>query len=66
MPTNAELLERRNAAVVRGIGHVTTLFAQRAENGEIWDVEGRRYVSFVNALTTFNKRQVLCNGWILI
>jgi len=54
MPTNAELMERRNAAVVRGIGHVTTLFAQRAENGEIWDVEGRRYIDFAGGIAVLN------------
>lgn len=54
MPTNAELLKRRDAAVVRGIGHVTTLFAQRAENGEIWDVEGRRYIDFAGGIAVLN------------
>ena len=50
MSTNAELLARRNAAVVRGIGHATPLFADRAENSEVWDVEGRRYVDFAGGI----------------
>lgn len=54
MATNAELLTRRNAAVVRGIGHVTTLFAQRAKNGEVWDVEGRRYIDFAGGIAVLN------------
>jgi hypothetical protein len=46
MTTNADLLTRRNAAVVRGIGHTTPLSASRARNAELWDVEGKRYVDF--------------------
>ena len=54
MPTNAELLVRRNAAVVRGIGHTTPLSAERAENAEIWDVEGKRYVDFAGGIAVVN------------
>ncbi len=42
MTTNAQLLARRTAAVARGVATSTPVFADRAENGEIWDVEGRR------------------------
>jgi 4-aminobutyrate aminotransferase-like enzyme len=42
MTTNADLMTRRNAAVVRGIGHTTPLSASRARNAELWDVEGKR------------------------
>jgi 4-aminobutyrate aminotransferase/(S)-3-amino-2-methylpropionate transaminase len=54
MSTNSELFARRNAAVARGIGHVTPLFADRAENAEIWDVEGRRYVDFAGGIGVLN------------
>ncbi|MDR3468186.1 MAG: 4-aminobutyrate--2-oxoglutarate transaminase [Xanthobacteraceae bacterium] len=54
MTTNAELLERRNHAVARGIGHATTLSAQRAVNAELWDVEGRRYVDFAGGIAVLN------------
>jgi 4-aminobutyrate aminotransferase/(S)-3-amino-2-methylpropionate transaminase len=54
MPTNSELYGRRNAAVARGIGHVTPLFADRAENAEIWDVEGKRYVDFAGGIGVLN------------
>jgi 4-aminobutyrate aminotransferase/(S)-3-amino-2-methylpropionate transaminase len=54
MPTNAELFARRQAAVPRGIGHATPLFAERAENAEIWDVEGRRYVDFAGGIAVLN------------
>lgn len=54
MPTNAELLVRRNNAVVQGVGHATPLFADRAVNSEIWDVEGKRYVDFAGGIAVLN------------
>lgn len=54
MTTNAELLARRNAAVVRGIGHSTPISAQRAANAELWDVEGRRYIDFAGGIAVLN------------
>ena len=54
MPTNAELLERRNAAVPRGVGHATPIYASRAENAEIWDVEGKRYIDFAGGIAVLN------------
>ncbi|MDV7341207.1 4-aminobutyrate--2-oxoglutarate transaminase [Terasakiella sp. A23] len=46
MASNKELLERRVDAISRGVGFVTDFFASRAENSEIWDVEGRRFIDF--------------------
>src|SRR3954462_11273005 len=37
MTPTAELLARRNAAVPRGVGHATPVYAARADNAEIWD-----------------------------
>jgi 4-aminobutyrate aminotransferase/(S)-3-amino-2-methylpropionate transaminase len=54
MPTNAELLERRNMAVPRGVGHATPIYAARAENAEVWDVEGRRYIDFAGGIAVLN------------
>jgi 4-aminobutyrate aminotransferase/(S)-3-amino-2-methylpropionate transaminase len=47
-------MSRREAAVVRGIGHVTPISADRAENAQIWDVEGRRYVDFAGGIAVLN------------
>jgi 4-aminobutyrate aminotransferase/(S)-3-amino-2-methylpropionate transaminase len=58
MPTNAELLARRNAAVVRGIGHTTPISAHRSANAELWDVEGRRYVDFAGGIAVVNTGHV--------
>jgi 4-aminobutyrate aminotransferase/(S)-3-amino-2-methylpropionate transaminase len=52
--SNAALLARRNAAVPRGVGHATPISAARAENAELWDVEGRRYVDFAGGIAVLN------------
>ena len=54
MSTNAELLARRNAAVIRGVGHITPLSAAKAKNAEVWDVEGKRYVDFAGGIAVVN------------
>ena len=54
MHTNAEMMKRREAAVPRGIGHLHRVFADRAENGEVWDVEGRRHVDFAAGIAVLN------------
>lgn len=52
--TNSELLARRQAAVVRGVSQATPIFADRALNSEIWDVEGKRYVDFAGGIAVLN------------
>jgi 4-aminobutyrate aminotransferase/(S)-3-amino-2-methylpropionate transaminase len=54
MPTNSELSARRQAAVVRGVGHASQVSAARALNSEIWDVEGKRYVDFAGGIAVLN------------
>ncbi|NLH82510.1 MAG: aminotransferase class III-fold pyridoxal phosphate-dependent enzyme, partial [Phyllobacteriaceae bacterium] len=54
MTSNAELLSRRTAAVPRGVSTATAVFADRAENAEIWDVEGKRYVDFAGGIAVLN------------
>lgn len=54
MPSNSELLARRQAAIVRGVGHATPISAARALNSEIWDVEGNRYVDFAGGIAVLN------------
>ena len=39
--TNESLLQRRQAAVPRGVGQIHPIVAERAENATVWDVEGR-------------------------
>lgn len=54
MATNQELLARRQASVPRGLAHATDVFVARAENAELWDVEGRRYIDFAAGIAVLN------------
>ncbi len=52
--TNADLLARRQAAVARGVASAAPVFAAHAENAELWDVEGRRYIDFAGGIAVLN------------
>lgn len=54
MATNAELAARRTLAVPRGVGNAYAVYAARAENAELWDVEGKRYVDFAGGIAVLN------------
>ena len=54
MPSNSDLLARRMAAVPRGVSTATPVFAARAENAEVWDVEGKRYIDFAGGIAVLN------------
>ena len=51
---NASLLQRRTDAVPRGVGTALPVFAARARNAELWDVEGRRYIDFAAGIAVLN------------
>lgn len=52
-PTES-MLERRAKAVARGMGMHVPIFADRAENAEMWDIEGRRYIDFGGGIAVLN------------
>jgi 4-aminobutyrate aminotransferase/(S)-3-amino-2-methylpropionate transaminase len=54
MSKNADLHERRQAAIPRGVGNSLAVYADRAHNAELWDVEGRRYVDFASGIAVLN------------
>ncbi len=54
MSDNASLRARREAATPRGVGITAPFFVARAENAELWDVEGRRYVDFAGGIAVLN------------
>lgn len=54
MTANADLLARRAAAVPRGVSTAAPIFAARAENAELWDVEGRRFIDFAAGIAVLN------------
>ncbi|AUT73002.1 4-aminobutyrate--2-oxoglutarate transaminase [Paraburkholderia hospita] len=51
---NAELKSRKDAATPRGVGVMCDFYAARAENAELWDVEGRRYIDFAAGIAVCN------------
>jgi len=51
---NAEIAERRKTAIARGVGMMTQIYVERAENAEIWDVEGNRYIDFAAGIAVVN------------
>lgn len=51
---NAEIAERRKTAIARGVGMQTQIYVERAENAEVWDVEGRRYIDFAAGIAVVN------------
>jgi 4-aminobutyrate aminotransferase / (S)-3-amino-2-methylpropionate transaminase / 5-aminovalerate transaminase len=58
MSRNAELHKRRIAAIPRGVGNSLAVYAERAQNAELWDVEGRRYVDFASGIAVLNTGHV--------
>ncbi len=54
MASSAELHERRMAAVPRGVGHATSIYAKRAKNAELWSEDGKRYIDFGAGIAVVN------------
>ena len=54
MSDNADLQRRHAAAVPRGVSSASAVYAARAENAEIWDVDGKRYVDFAAGIAVLN------------
>ena len=52
--TNSDLLARRIAAIPRGVATAHPVFVARAENAEVWDVEGHRYIDFAGGIAVLN------------
>ena len=50
MQSNSEITKRRDASVARAIAFSSTFVAARAENAEIWDIEGNRYIDFCGGI----------------
>ena len=52
--SNEALLHRRSDAVARGVGAIHPVFAARAENATVWDVEGQQYLDFSGGIAVLN------------
>jgi 4-aminobutyrate aminotransferase / (S)-3-amino-2-methylpropionate transaminase / 5-aminovalerate transaminase len=58
LTSNAELHQRRQQAVPRGITNSLAVYAEHAANAELWDVEGRRYIDFASGISVLNTGHV--------
>lgn len=54
MSKTSDLIARREAAVSSGVGHVHPIFAERAKNAEIWDVDNKRFIDFSSGIGVVN------------
>ena len=53
-PRSRALMERRAAAVPRGVSNITPVFVARAEGAEIEDVDGNRLLDFAGGIGCLN------------
>jgi 4-aminobutyrate aminotransferase/4-aminobutyrate aminotransferase/(S)-3-amino-2-methylpropionate transaminase len=53
MSKSSELKARKAAAVANGVG-TKGIYVVRAENSELWDVDGRRYIDFAAGIAVVN------------
>ncbi|RDL44950.1 4-aminobutyrate--2-oxoglutarate transaminase [Marinomonas piezotolerans] len=51
---NASLQERKVNAIARGQGNMAPVYVDRAQNAEIWDVEGNRHIDFGAGIAVVN------------
>jgi 4-aminobutyrate aminotransferase/(S)-3-amino-2-methylpropionate transaminase len=52
--SNSDLHDRRQKAIPRGISNSLAVYADRAANAEVWDVEGKRYIDFGTGIAVLN------------
>ncbi len=52
--SNSDLHQRRQNAVPRGVSNSLAIYADRAANAELWDVEGKRYIDFGTGIAVLN------------
>ncbi len=51
---NADLQVRKENAMARGQGNMAPVYVDRAQNAEVWDVEGKRYIDFGAGIAVVN------------
>ncbi|EEW25154.1 4-aminobutyrate--2-oxoglutarate transaminase [Rhodobacter ferrooxidans] len=51
---NVEVNQRRSDAISRGVGLQTQIYAHKALNAEVWDIEGNRYIDFAAGIAVVN------------
>jgi 4-aminobutyrate aminotransferase/(S)-3-amino-2-methylpropionate transaminase len=56
--SNSDLHERRQKAIPRGVSNNLAIYADKATNAEVWDVEGKRYIDFASGIAVLNTGHV--------
>ncbi len=51
---NKSLQDRKDLAFARGQSTLTSVFIEKAENAELWDVQGRRYIDLGSGIAVVN------------
>jgi 4-aminobutyrate aminotransferase/(S)-3-amino-2-methylpropionate transaminase len=54
MPSNSDLHRRRLAAISSGMSTMLPVYIERAENAELWDADGRRFIDFAGGIAVVN------------
>ncbi|MEJ2623724.1 MAG: 4-aminobutyrate--2-oxoglutarate transaminase [Pseudolabrys sp.] len=54
MSTNAAFAMRRGNAIPAGLSKHLDVYIEKAENAEMWDIEGRRYIDFAAGIAVNN------------
>ncbi|BET96869.1 4-aminobutyrate--2-oxoglutarate transaminase [Xenorhabdus taiwanensis] len=52
--TESMLTKRHKAAIAKGVSVTTQVYVERAENAEIWDSQGQRYIDFAAGIAVVN------------
>ncbi len=54
MSKNQQLHERRISSISRGMSTMLPVYIERAQNAELWDVDGNRYIDFAGGIAVVN------------
>ena len=54
MSLNSELQIRKDKVIPRGLGNMVPVYIDKADNAELWDVEGNRYIDFGAGIAVVN------------
>ncbi len=54
MSKNAQMNERKAAAVPKGAAVMCSFYVDKAKNAELWDIEGNRYIDFAGGIGVLN------------
>ncbi|GAM72498.1 gamma-aminobutyrate [Vibrio sp. JCM 19236] len=52
--TNQQWQARKQEVIARGMGNLSPLYVEKAENAHVWDIEGRRYIDFASGIAVTN------------